>query len=152
MNISISDKMLYWLLIFLPLLSLVFGLILALILSSGDATKGVYEGVQQKLIESRMMYSPNCLAYYDEANGRTYSGTIDLKKMSEKNIRTCIDLKSNSEIAYSVEIEYETKEKRIQEYKSSNFATKPRKKSETNTYPVQIYGYGPGKITFTYIY
>lgn len=48
-------------------------------------------GMESSLLTHRILYSPNCFAYYDNHLLRTYPGVIDINKFTQENFNNCLD-------------------------------------------------------------
>lgn len=153
MNISISDKQLYWFIIVLPIVMILFGLTLYLMFSAQKSNQGVFDGVYERVIEARLLYSPSCLAYED-SNGRVYTGLVDLKKINDPTFQRCIPVESSTDVAVRIYITYEQNgQKTAYSLSTSNWNSKTNQRKTTGaTYPINVYGAGPGSIKFIYRY
>ena len=151
MNISTLDKQLFWFLVVLPVLMIITGLSLFLMLSAQKANAGVFDGVFERVIAARLLYSPSCFAYED-SNGRVYTGLVDLTKINVPTFQRCVPITSNSETAVKITIEYEQDGgKKGYDLTTSNWKTKNMYLISTgSTYPINTFGAGPGSITFLY--
>lgn len=153
MNISFGDKQL-WISLFAMLLLIITFAVLSMFVSD---VKGINDVVLEKtemnIMESRLIYSPNCFAYKDSQTGRTYSGWIDSTKFSQAVLQGCTDYRSGVSPVLSVEIDYVTSlGNEISE--TVNTLSFDQKKNlgkvVTNSYPIHVAGFGPGVITFTH--
>jgi len=118
-----------------------------------SSTQGVFEGLEDKLYETRMLYSPSCFAYHDDVSGRTYSGIIDLNKVNDVTVRKCLPLVKNSERAIRIELVYKTKDGITKAIgtTTSNFEKVNRQKIISHNYQVIVKDNGPGELIFTHI-
>jgi len=155
MSLSFSDKGFFWAIVLMLVMAIFMGVIMWLVFQAKGTTEGVFEGLEDKMYESRMIYSPNCIAYKDELTGRTYSGTIDLHKFTDQNMERCIPLSDVNERAIIIELSYRNSEGEYV-YKSIRTSNWDGKKGQSllrsHSLPVNVHGEGPGTITFIHRY
>ncbi len=150
--LSESDKQLYWTLIVLPFLVVIGGVVFYVVYSIIGVTDGVFPGLEEKIYEKRLLYSPNCFAYHDPDSGRVYTSTIDLSKANEDVLHECAPLTSLREPALRVEITYldESDNMRTVSLTSENWDDKTTSRMRVKKYPVIVKDYGDGVMNLIY--
>ena len=142
-----AGKYLYFLLIIVPVIAIVMGLITFFT----SSLSGTYypPGIQDKVYETQLLYSPSCFAYQDKITGRVYTGEIDPKKFDEQILRKCVPLQSKNDQAMMVELTLaDGTNKPIT---TENCGIKDQKDISTNSYTVNVKDAGPALITFHHI-
>lgn len=153
MNISFGDKQL-WISIFAMILLIIsFAVISMYVYKIKGINDAVLDRTEMSIMESRLIYSPNCFAYKDSQTGRTYSGWIDSTKFSNAVLQGCVNYISGSGPALSIELSYNdfSGNPVSSTIRTLSFDEKRNLGSmKTNSYPVHISGAGPGIIKFTH--
>ena len=151
-GLSESDKQLYWTLIVLPFLVVIGAVVFYIVYSLVGVTDGIFPGLEEKIYETRLLYSPNCFAYQDEESGRVYTSTIDLDKATEEVFRGCVPLTTAREPALRVEINYhdENEDMKTVSFSSENWEEKVTGGFRVKQYPVIIKGHGEGMMDLIY--
>ena len=150
-GLSESDKQLYWTLIVLPFLVVIGAVVFYVVYSVIGVTGGVFPGLEEKIYETRLLYSPNCFAYQDPETSRVYTSTIDLSKANQEVFSECVPLTSLREPALRAEISYlENNEARTISVTSDNWDDKTTSRLRVKKYPVKIKGYGDGVMNLIY--
>lgn len=148
-----SNKMLYWIVIVLPFIIVLTGIVILAVFNVREAVGGVLPGTEEMIIETRLLYSPNCLAYKDTTTGRVYTGVIDLDKFSVETLTNCVHYEKVTDYALRLELFY-TKDDGEDEYADSittpNWDLKHHGSFKLKSFPVQVQGKGPGRLTFIY--
>ncbi|MBU0471758.1 MAG: hypothetical protein KKF89_05275 [Nanoarchaeota archaeon] len=63
------------------------------------------DNLEMNVFFNRLIYSTSALTYYDQELGRTYFGTIDLKKLNSKNIEESISYPSKNYFAANITLQ-----------------------------------------------
>ena len=151
---SFSEKQLLWAIMTILFLSIFFGVMIYLVYTAKAQTDGVFDGLYDKIYETRLLYSPLCFAYQDSNSERTFTGLIDLKKFSQQNLDKCVGLTSSTDQAIFVELIYfdSSKQRQILNLRTQNWNAKNTNTGMiTNSYPVNVYDTGSGIIRFTHV-
>ncbi|PLW80907.1 hypothetical protein C0585_00350 [Candidatus Woesearchaeota archaeon] len=92
MNLKIRNKKamgwtLIWIINF-------FVVIVSILVITGIVTGTINKQIETKnlraqILAKRLIYNPECLAYYDSSNQRTEIGTIDKSKLNDLTISNC---------------------------------------------------------------
>lgn len=153
-SVSFSEKQLLWAIFTVLFLAAFFGVVTYLVFVSRGQTDGVFNGVYERIYETRLLNSPMCFAYKDSVSGRTYTGVIDITKFNQKTLTNCTQLRSASEEAMLVELVYldANRVRQLINLRTLNWDYKTSMNNiEVRSYPVNVHGNGPGLIRFTHI-
>ncbi len=150
--LSESDKQLYWTLIVLPFLVVIGAVVFYVVYSVIGVTGGIFPGLEEKIYETRLLYSPNCFAYQNPETGRVYTSTIDLSKTNEDVLHGCAPLTGIREPALRVEITYrdENDNTKTVSLTSENWDDKTTGMMRIKKYPVKVKGYGDAVMHLIY--
>lgn len=147
-----SNKMLYWTVIVLPFIIILTGVVILVVFNVRESIGGVLPGTEELIIETRLLYSPNCLAYKDQYTGRVYTGMIDLDKFTEETLTSCVHYTSATDPALRLELTYTDfeGEQIAESITTQNFDLKRHGSLKIKAFPVQIKEAGHGQLLFIY--
>lgn len=128
-----ADQLLFWLLIVVPIAALLLGFMVAW--TTGLKNSYIPEGLESKVYETRLIYSPECFAYKDRVTGRVYTGVIDISKFNDNVLEECVPLKGFDVQALGAELVSADGQSR--EVRTDNW-DRPSEKIITNSYVVDI--------------
>jgi hypothetical protein len=97
-----TDTILNWVFYRLPIMVIIV-VFFSLILTYHYMTGLNSYDVEYLVINSRLTYSPNLLAYQDKITGRVYPGTIDLGKFDTANLEKNIN-NNDGRVAVNLEL------------------------------------------------
>lgn len=138
-----AHRYLFFTIIVMTLIGSVLGLIV--VFEASSKMDKISEGIPQKVYETRVLYSPHCLAYQDPETKRVYSGVIDSNKYVDEVLQNCLPLNALSQDAVLVELSFGDNNKVL---KTRNWDKKIKTAITTKSYLVEIKNEGPGLITF----
>lgn len=111
----------------------------------GAASNDVFE-MEQRVVETRMLYSPQCLAASSE-DDRVRPGIIDIERFTQPVMENCINFERNDQLAVYVFINTRDESRDL---RSPNWQAKTGSTEVQNRHIVLLSDNTPAYITFTY--
>jgi len=78
------------------LLLIIVAVVLVFLINMFTVNELNVQGLEADVLKSRILYSKNCISFYDSDIDRSYPGIIDIKKFNEDTLNNCIYFKDEN--------------------------------------------------------